>query len=537
MVMEGSAQSLADEGRWVDIDLLLGSVEPGDLVPEEQELHAVALALTRRDDHAAAAMERAHNGWLEVGDPRRAARSAWWLGMYLMDLGHRAPALGWFQRGARIVEEAELDCMERSMFLLPRALGMLSGQPDEALELLREVVRASSRFDDPEQAALARFGMGLALVRIGDTTQGVAAFDEAMAAVLAGDTGPIASGLIYCGVILQCQQIFDLGRAREWTAALTEWCERQQGLLPFQFQCFVHRSEVAQVSGDWATAWREANAACDHLAGQDDPLIGMAYYQRAELRRLRGEFEEADRDYRRAAEVGHHAEPGHQLLLLASGEVEAADAAIRRARADAHRPVQRARVLAAFVEITLASGDPVSARDAVAELTELADTFASEQLSAVAAQCDAAVLLVEDEPAAALRAASRAEELWRRLRAPYETARVRVLRADACDRLGDAATAELERAAAVAMLESLGAAGDLVGLRDRSQGAPGGLSPREIEVIALVARGLSNRQIAEELVISERTVARHLSNIFTKIGVASRSAATAWAFQKGVVAP
>ena len=202
--MEGSAQSLADEGRWVDIDLLLGSVEPGDLVPEEHELHAIALALTRRDDHAAAAMERAHNGWREVGDTRRAARSAWWLGTYLMDLGHRAPAMGWFQRGARIVEEAELDCMERSMFLMPRALGMLSGQPEEALELLREVVRASSRFGDPEQAALARFGMGQALVRIGDTTQAVAAFDEAMAAVLAGDTGPIASGLIYCGVILHC---------------------------------------------------------------------------------------------------------------------------------------------------------------------------------------------------------------------------------------------------------------------------------------------------------------------------------------------
>ena len=532
------AQELADEGRWVEARDLLERLDPEQLAPADHELLAIASGLTGRDDQAAQAWEHAHAGWHAAGDARRSARSAFWLGMAFVNRRQMAPGMGWFQRGQRVLEEVGAEASEAALLQVPVALQHLRKDPQRALELFDGILEVATRLGDREAVAFGRLGSGQALIQLGDAPQGVALLDEAMTAAMAGDVSPIAVGIIYCAVILECRRAFDLRRAREWTRTLSAWCDRQQGLVPFRGQCLVHRSEVAQIEGDWATAWDEAEAACDHLADiHGDPLLGLALYQRAELRRLRGEFEEAAEDYAQASAAGRRAEPGLQLLLLAQGRQDEAVAMISRCRAEASGPVQRTRILAAFVKIMLATGDVRAARDASDELGTLAEEADSNQLRATARQCAGAVLLEEGDPNGALNELAAAGDLWRQLGAPYEIAHVRLLRATACERVGDDVTAELEREAALKSLESLGAHADLAAMRKVGEPAtsPGGLSSREIEVIELVAKGMTNKQIAADLVISEKTVARHISNIFTKIGVGSRSAATAWAFKQGLV--
>ena len=532
-----TARALADEGRWVDARELLAATDQDRLTPSDLELLAIASGLTSRDDAEITAWERAHNAWREAGDLPRASRCAFWLGLNYVNRRVMAPAMGWFQRGLRLLEEADLDCAERHMFGIPMALQQLPRDARGALEAFDQLVDVMVTFDDREAAAFARLGKGQALIRLGNAIEGCQLLDEAMTAAMAGDVNPVGVGIIYCAVILECRRAFDVRRAREWTAQLSAWCDRQQGLVPFQGQCLIHRSEVAQLDGDWDAAMHEAVAACDHLDDpRAEPLLGMALHQRAELHRLRGEFDDAESDYRAAAEHGHRVEPGLQLLQLATGDVAAAEAAMRRALSETQGPVRRGRVLAGYTEIVLAAGDVTAARQAVEELATLGAEAASPLLSASAAHWEAAVLLAENEPGPALERLSVAEDLWRQLGAPWETARVRLLRAKACEQSGDRATADLERAAARRALDALGAVVEVAETRLplAPEEPPGGLSPREIEVIRLVATGMTNKGIAKALVISEKTVARHLSNIFTKLGVSSRSAATAWAHREGV---
>lgn len=335
-------------------------------------------------------------------------------------------------------------------------------------------------------------------------------------------------------------EIFDMRRAREWTAALTQWCEAQPDLVMYSGQCLVRRAEILQLHGEWTEAVDLARRACErYLKGPDQPAIGSAYYQQAELCRLLGDYARADELYREASRRGKNPQPGLSLLKLAQGEVESAAAAIRSALEAATLRSTRCRLLPAWVEIMLAAKDLEAARAGADELEEIAKTLDAPLVRASARQARGAVLLAAGDAAGAARALRESWAAWDEVDARYEGGRVRALLSRACRELGDVATAELELDGARWIFQRLSAGPDLQRL-DALAAAPragkrdGGLTAREIEVLRLLAAGRTNRVIGQKLAISEKTVARHVANIFTKLNLPNRAAATAWAYQHGL---
>lgn len=516
--------------------------ERAPLEADDLERLAMAAYLIRQDAVADAGFARAHRAFLDRGEIGRAARCGFWLGYFLMQRGRHAEAGGWFGRAKRLLEEHDVDAVERGYLLLPAARRTMdSGDPGTAVAMFDEAVRIADRFGDTDLIAWSRMGRARALIASGDVRQGAAMLDEAMLAVTTGDVSPFAAGVVYCALIITCRDIFDWRRAQEWTEALNRWCASQQDLKPYRGQCLVHRSEIMQMHGQWPGAMAEARRACAHLADPPgDPVLGMAHYQMGELLRLRGEFTRAEQAYRKAGESGHAVHPGLALLRLAQGRIDEAEAAIRRIVAEAEgNRVQRCRVLAAFVEIMLAAGDVAAARAATAELAEFAEDLDAPYLRAVAASAQGAILLADGDSSTACVALRRAWTAWLELDTPYEAARVRLLMADACARLGDHDTAGMELDAARRVFERLGATPALARVAELSgrpePAAPAGLTPREVDILKLVATGASNREVAQRLAISEKTVARHLSNIFSKLGVTSRAGATSFAYEHELV--
>ena len=492
--------------------------------------------------HPAESMEvgaRTHLEAVREGDIERAIRVAISLGMAMMQRGEMAQSGGWLARAARLVEETGYDGSERGRLLIPDGLrSLMSGDPVTAFATFEQVAAIAERFGDRDLAAMGRLGRGQSLISMNETQRGVALLDEAMTAVIAGEISPIESGIVYCAVIEACQQLFDLRRAQEWTSALTRWLESQPDLVPFRGSCLNYRAELMRLHGAWDDATAEAQRAREWLSRPPpEPGVGEAIYQLAELDRLRGAFDSAEIGYREAGGWGRLPEPGHALLRLAQGDHAAATKAIHRARAEAADDLIRARLLEPAVEIALAAGDVVAARASADHLAEVARATDAELLRAMALRADGAVRLAEGDVDGALSVLRRGWEAWAALDAPYDAARVRVLTAAACQAMGDAEGAALERDAAREVFKRLGATPDLARLdgADTEPALLAGLSAREAEVLRLVAAGLTNRAIAETLTISERTVDRHVSNIFTKLDVSTRAAATAFAYEHRLV--
>jgi DNA-binding CsgD family transcriptional regulator len=529
-------------------ELLAAADRESPLGPDDLELWVTAAYLTGHDDSGDDLSARACRECAGT-DPARAARHATRLAILLLLRGEAARSGGWLARARRLLDAQGGECAERGYLLVPAALDhLVAGDAAAAEAASAEAAALGERFGDPDLLALGQLGVGQALVAVGRTTPALALLDEVMVAVTSEEVSPIFTGILYCAVIETCGEAFDLRRAQEWTAALTRWCEAQPDLVPYRGQCRVHRSEIMLLHGVWPDALHEARMACDGLAGH--PAAGAAYYQLAEVHRLRGEFQRAEESYRRAGRWIPVPQPGLALMRMAQGQVGAAAAMLRRAldgtvafvalrRATRIEPVPpaavRSRLLAAHVEIMIAAGDLAAARAGADELGTIADHIGAPQLRAMAAHATGAILVAGRDPGAAevLRRAWRA---WQDLDAPYEAARVRVLMGLACRQQRDPDSADMEFDAALLVFEQLGALPDANRVRalSRASGA-GPLTAREVQVLRLVATGMTNRAVAAELFLSEKTVARHVSNIFSKLGVSSRAAATAYAYQHDLV--
>ena len=511
------------------------------LAAEDLELLATSAYMLGREDEWMQLLERACRRHSDAGLPLKAARCAFWIGTHLAIRGEMGPASGWLGRAQRFVEHDGSDCVERAYMLLPVALQHeAAGDYEGAAATAATAAEAGERFGDRDLFALAAHVQGTLLVTDGHVREGLCVLDEAMVAVTAGEVSPIVAGIVYCGVILACEEIYEVRRAREWTSALTRWCEQQPDLLAFTGRCLVHRAQLMQLHGDWRAALEEAGRAGRRFEdAMNRGAAAKGWYLRGEVHRLRGEFSEAKEAYREASQLGFEPQPGLALLRLARGNADAAAAAMRRVVGETTARLRRAGLLPAYVETMVAVGDVDEARRACRELGEIAAEYESALLHAMAAQARGAVELADGDAGAALRSLRQALQAWQELEAPYEAACTRVLIARACQKLGDGDAYALELAAARSTFEALGAAPAVASLdeltRPADVGVMHGLTSRELEVLRLVASGKSNREIATALVISEHTVARHLQNIFTKLGVPSRTAAGAFAFEHDLV--
>ena len=520
--------------RWRDArDLLTVAEAAAPLSPPDYEILATADFLLSGDGAGLDVWERAHHVFLERGDVPRAARAAFWLGMALLLRGEQVRAGGWFARGQRLLDEAGLDCVERGYLMVPAAIrATLGSNPTSGLGIHNEILAIAKRFGDEDLVVLSRQGQGRSRLHSGDIAAGQAVMDEVMVAITTGHVSPLVMGLVYCSVIMGLRQVYDVGRAREWTAAVQHWYESQPEVEMYHGECLVYRAEVLEQTGDWQTALEEmVNARTRLSSPPPHPSAGTAASHEGELHRLAGRFAEAEAAYVISGELGRSPQPGLALLRLAQGRVHVAEAAVRRALAETQGMAARAEILPGCVEIMLAAGDVAAAGDAVEELDQIAAATGSDYLRSVACQARGAVLLARGEPERALQQLRQAAAILQRLDAAYPAARTRVLISKACRELGDHEAAQLEIDVARRVFMRLGANPDLaridkpVVLREQPDHP---LSKRELEVAALVAEGLSNKAIAEKLFLSERTSESHVKHICDKLGFNTRAQVAAW---------
>ncbi|NEW45055.1 helix-turn-helix transcriptional regulator [Nocardia cyriacigeorgica] len=528
------------KAAWDEAYTLLGrAAAASELDDSDQEALAECAHLLGRTDESVEIRSRSYARYLHSGANRAAALCAYRIHLVFMLRADEAAAMGWLARVQRLLA-AEPECREHGYLYLAEAEGnYFAGNPDVSLDLARRVTAIGDLCGDRDLVDYGLHQQGRALAALGDIPPALALLDEAMLAVVAGEVeNPLVRVGIYCSSISVCEAISDVRRAQAWTLAFEQWVSSQPGGTPISGSCRMHRSVILRLHGSWTEAEREARRACQEQNGTVAMDAGQAWYQVGEIRRLVGDLVAAEEAYSHAGRYSYEVQPGLALLRAAQGRTDAAAAGLMRALAErpAHR-LARAKLLPALAELATAEGDSALAKSAASELDALADI--GPAVRANAAYANGALRLAEGDPAGTLLELRVAEQIWSELDIPYELARSRRLIGMACQSIGDVDAARLEWETCRAIFTRLGAAPDVVAtdalLADRPPSLlPAGLTAREVEVLRLVSDGMTNHAIAQTLSLSEKTVSRHLSNIFSKINVSSRAAATAYAYRQGL---
>jgi DNA-binding NarL/FixJ family response regulator len=514
------------------VELFQTAAEQSGLSPADMNTLGDAAWWLGRIETSNAAYIDAYRRHVDEGRHREAAMSAIGVAVNLLLRGDDVLGSGWLARAERLLE-ADTDCPEYGYLLhltrVEAAFGSNAGL-DGALAAAREVHELGRRHDSADLVAAGLMGEGRILIKQARVADGLALLDEVLVLLLTERLSPEWAGDVYCNLMVAASELVDVERAAAWTEATARWLQTIDAAVLFTGICRLHRAQVHTWRGAWDLAEREARLVCADLAEIEPSSAAEAHYHLGDIRRLRGDLAGAEQAYDAARHLGGDTQPGLAMLHLARGQVDVASAAINAAVAGAPDPLTRARLRAAQVEIALADSDTATAHAASTDLAEIAETFGSSGLLAMAEQARGAVQVASGNPDQALPLLHGALRRWQAVEAHHQCASVRLLLSRAYRALGDSDSAAREHATAAAILERLG-----VPARATRPAVPGGLTTREAEVLALVAAGKSNREVAAALVVSEKTVARHLSNIFSKLGVSSRTAATAFAFEHDLV--
>ena len=523
--------------QWVDAhDGFLAAQQEAPLDADDLNALSQASWWLGLMDESLAVGEQAYQLYLDASNNRRAAYRAFDIAYGYFLKGNEAVGSGWISRAQRLLAD-EPECPEQGYLLYFAVETSLDGG-EETMAKARQVQAMGRRHDDRNLVAAGIVAEGRVLIKLGRAHEGVTLLDEGMLEASSQEMSPVWAGNIYCHLMAACYELGDIRRAAAWTQSTYDWCDEMAPAVLFKGICRVHRAQVMQIHGQWTQAQDEAERVCQDIANIHVGVVAEGHYQVGEIKRLRGDLEGAERSYQEGHRLGRDPEPGLALLRLAQGRTDVAATLIRSALAGVGDRLSRARFLAAQVEIAIAGADEATAAAAADELDDVASVYGSTGLQAVARRCRGAVLLATGRTEEALATLRTACSGWTELEAPYDCAKVRVLLAQAYRRLGDIESSERELAAARTAFEALGAALDAADAAGQHPAVlPNRLTEREAQVLALVAAGYTNRQIADELFLSQKTVARHVSNIFTKVGVTTRTAAARFAFEHGIASP
>jgi DNA-binding CsgD family transcriptional regulator len=486
-----------------------------------------------RLDDCIAHREAAYLAYDELADNRRAGQCAVWLYEHHCFKGQRTIGGAWLRRAHRSLDD-EPGCVEHGALVLREAeTAHGGGDLDRAVALAQGALALGRRLRSADLEAEALQTLGRVLIDAGDLTEGLAHLDEAMLFAVEGRLGPYSTGKVYCSMIAACEEVGDLARAAEWTEATALWADEGHPFAVFPGICRVHRAIALDSRGALADAVVEAERACDELLGIHIPNAAAAFVELGDIRRRLGDLAGAEEAFAKADELAAQPCAGLALLRLAQGRIGAARAIVARCVENRGLPLARARLLPTCAQVAIADGDLVRAAEAVAELEIIATEFGTVALVASARSARGRLELAQDDPVAAREALTDALRRWQSLDVPYEVATTRTLLGQAQRMAGDHDAAATSFAAAEALFEGIGARLDTTQVRDLTgkRTRPAGLTEREVEVLQLISAGKTNKDVAAELYLSEKTVSRHLSNIFTKIGVNSRAAATAYAYE------